>query len=240
MGDHNFQPNAASESIEMYLLRIALLQQADEPVPVPKLAHELAVSPVSASEMCKKLVDKEFIEYFPYKGVILTAQGETLARRVLRHRRLWEVFFVERLGIEPGEAEEMACRFEHVTPETLAGRLDVFLNYPLVSPQNEPIPRISETPLAELAHPLVTAELGKPVRLAAIDTDVMTATFLHQQGLRPGVTLEVVAIGADKAVLVALPGRRLSLAATVAQGLKVAPVLPEDQEESAITLLERN
>lgn len=129
-----------SESIEMYLLQIALLQQHTQPVPVPLLAHGLTVSPVSANEMCRKLTGKSLIIYEPYKGVTLTPQGEKLAHRVLRHRRLWEVFLVEKLGIFPTEAEEFACRFEHITPTPLAEKLAAFLGNPTLSPQDEPIP----------------------------------------------------------------------------------------------------
>jgi DtxR family Mn-dependent transcriptional regulator len=140
MDAHESGSGPLSESVEMYLLRIALLQHNGQPVPAPLLAQELAISLVSANEMIRKLMDRGLVAYEPYKGVTLTDQGARLARRVLRCRRLWEVFFVAKLGIEPCKADEMACRFEHVTPDELAERLATFLEYPRFSPQNEPIP----------------------------------------------------------------------------------------------------
>lgn len=119
-----------SENIEMYLLKIALLQTDNQPVPVPALAQELAVSPVSANEMCRKMVDRDLVQYEPYKGVTFTPQGSRVVRHILRSRRLWEVFFVDKLNFSPDEAEEIACRFEHVTPETLTERLAAFLGHP--------------------------------------------------------------------------------------------------------------
>jgi predicted membrane GTPase involved in stress response len=69
MDDHNLE-EAMSESVEMYLLRIALLQDEDRPVPISALAEELAVSPVSANQMCRKLEERGMVHYEPYKGPI--------------------------------------------------------------------------------------------------------------------------------------------------------------------------
>lgn len=208
--------NLTSESIEMYLLRVALLQQGDQPVPVPQLAQELSISPVSANEMCKKLTEKGLITYEPYKGVTLTADGESLARRVLRHRRLWEVFFVEKLDLEPLEAEEIACRFEHVTPELLAERLDNFLGHPAFSPQNEPIPAGNVSPLSRPTQPLTALSAGMCGQVVTLEGDKTTQEFLRHQGLLPGVVAEVLAM-ADDGLLIQLADHRLSLTQAVAE-----------------------
>ena len=67
----------------MYLITVARLRQADQPVPLALLAQELGISPVSANEMCRRLAERALVTYQPYKGVTLTAQGEAMARRVL-------------------------------------------------------------------------------------------------------------------------------------------------------------
>lgn len=210
-----------SESIEMYLLRIALLQQYEAPVPVPKLAQELAVSPVSANEMCRKLTEKALITYEPYKGVQLTPAGEQLARRVLRHRRLWEVFFVEKLGVPPLEAEEIACRFEHVTPETVAERLDGFLEHPTHSPQNEPIPAGAASIPTRPAQALITLAVGQRATIAHLTPDPIAADFLQQQGLQPGMPLKILAAGNDGTLLLAVSDHRLAIACEIAQDILV-------------------
>ena len=96
------------ESSEMYLLRAALLRRDLQPVPLTLLAQNLAVSPVSANEMCHKLMSEGLLNYEPYKGVILTSAGAAIAYRILRRRRLWEVFLAECLDVAPREAEEIA------------------------------------------------------------------------------------------------------------------------------------
>ena len=120
---------ATSESEEMYLITIAMAvedgQQA--PIPVPQLADALAVSRVSANEMVKKLDARGLIEYVPYKGAVLRPEGELIAKRILRRRRLWSVFLAEQLGLTPQAADAVACEFEHVTPADVAQRLSEFL-----------------------------------------------------------------------------------------------------------------
>jgi DtxR family Mn-dependent transcriptional regulator len=238
MGHLNLESSAMSESIEMYLLRIALLQENTRPVPVPLLAQELSVSPVSANEMCRKLTDRGLIEYEPYKGVTLTASGEALARRVLRCRRLWEVCFVEKLGIAPREAEEMACRFEHVTPDELADRLAAFLGHPAFSPQNEPIPYDANMPVLSPTRPLAALAVGEDGQIAgATAADGAAHDFMYGQGIRPGAAVTVLAVAADGALLVEIAGRRLSLAAAVARDIHVSPpgqpLTPQTHPEAA-------
>lgn len=67
-----------SETIETYLAMIAQLRVATSlPVPMALLASNLGVSHVSANEMCHRLEHKGLLTYQPYKGVTLTAKGET-------------------------------------------------------------------------------------------------------------------------------------------------------------------
>lgn len=212
MGYHK----STSESIEMYLLRIALLQEAGEPVPVPRLAQELSVSPVSANEMCRKLSEKHLVRYEPYKGVSLTRQGEEVSLRLLRHRRLWEVFFVDKLGFDPLQAEEMACRFEHVTSDQLADHLDKFLGHPTHSPQYQPIPARGGTLVTTELQPLTALSVGMRGQVARIDTDAATLKFLESQGVQCGTIVRVVAATANGPLLLDIDGQRLSLSNTIA------------------------
>ncbi len=210
-----------SESVEMYLLKIALLQDQGRPVPLPALAQALAISSVSANEMGRKLTEKGLVRYEPYKGVTLTPQGQAQAQKILCRRRLWEVFLVEKLGLEPDEAEEMACRFEHVTPEKLAEQLAAFLDYPAVSPQNQSIP-YQHAPFAPQSHRALTAlHVGEAARVVKITAEQATKAFLHRQGIEPGRTLKVLAVTGDGALLLEVAGRRLSLAGGIAEDVKV-------------------
>lgn len=211
MAHHNEHTLEMSESIEMYLVRVAQLQQPEQPVPLSQLAHELSITAVSANEMCRKLVDRGLLEYEPYKGVTLTAAGDRLAQRVLRLRHLWQAFFVEKLGFAAAEADEIACRFEHVTPDVLADRLAAFL-------------AAGEMPAFETraACPLSTLTAGQSGRVVAIEADVLIRNFLHQQGLTPGETLRVLGVSAEGAWLVDVAGCPISLASAIAEAVQIS------------------
>ena len=91
-----------SESEEMYLVSISRAnEKMDGPVPLTRLASELDVQPVSVNQMVKKLEEAGKVIYVPYKGGSLSAKGKKQALHILRHRRLWEVFLVEKLHFTP-------------------------------------------------------------------------------------------------------------------------------------------
>jgi DtxR family Mn-dependent transcriptional regulator len=133
---------STTPSEEMYLITVAVAEEEGRPLPLPlaDLAQALAISPVSANQMVRRLEDRGLVEYHPYRGVALTAAGRRAAWRVLRGRRLWATFLADHLGFTPEEADALACRLEHVTPPEAADRLGRFLGDPVVGPLGAPIP----------------------------------------------------------------------------------------------------
>ena len=75
------------------------------------------------------------------KMYLITADAgrRAIATRILRYRRLWEVFLVKNLGLAATNAAALACR--------LADRLDDDLGHPQVSAPGKPIPRRASTPI---------------------------------------------------------------------------------------------
>jgi DtxR family Mn-dependent transcriptional regulator len=208
----------------MYLLRIALLSQDDDPVPISQLAETLGVSPISANQMCRKLEGKGMVIYQPYKGVTLTLQGEAIALRVLRKRRLWEVFLAEKLGLAPQQAEDIACRFEHVTPEEVTERLADYLGHPALSPQRQPIPpRVGGSPSLS-ARPLTALGVGQRARIDHIRADEALKTFLGQQRLAPGVEVKVLAAAGKRAMLLMAGEQHITLDYDIAETIEVIPL----------------
>ena len=137
---------STTPSEEMYLITVALAEEEGRPSPLPlaDLAQALAISPVSANQMVRRLGERGLMEYHPYRGVSLTVAGRQEAWRVLRGRRLWATFLVEHLGFTPEEADALACRLEHVTSPEAADRLGGFLGDPVVGPLGQSIPPSSE------------------------------------------------------------------------------------------------
>lgn len=77
--------------------------------------------------MCHRLQERGLLCYQPYRGVTLTPDGEEWAQRILSRRRMWVIFLVENLGIDPAEADALACQLEHITSERLDAALKAFL-----------------------------------------------------------------------------------------------------------------
>lgn len=207
-----------SESVEMYLVVTALERKGDAPVHLSVLAERLAISAVSANEMCHKLAERGLVEYQPYKGVTLTTQGEVLAQRVLRRRHLWEALLTEHLTIEPLEAAEIACQLEHISSDRLIEALAAFLDRSTMAVAHPPA-----------VYPLSTLTAGQQGQVVDTSSDQALRGFLLAQGVQAGTVVDVLAVGSDGAVLLELSGHHLSLAHSVAAHIKVA--IPDEPGE---------
>lgn len=214
-----------TESEEMYLVSIATLQEdgAAEPVPVSLLANELNIAAVSANQMIRKLEECGLVRYSPYKGVSLTEDGEKAALRVLRHRRLWEVFLVEHLHFSPAEAALQACRVEHVFPDEAVERLAEYLGHPAASPQGRAIPVPHEARRLENDLCLSQLKAGQEGVVRQINAGAAARAFLVTQGLSMGDQLTVLASAQSGDMLLKASGVTLNLAAELVQAIRVFP-----------------
>ncbi len=222
-----------SESTEMYLLKIALMQGESDPVPIPQLAETLGISHVSTNQMCRKLDELGLLEYLPYRGVTLTPSGQAEANLVIRRRRLWEVFLVEQLGLSLAQAEEAACAFEHVTPDAVADRLCAFLGDPAECPHGKPIPQSGSQREGPAVSSLSTLGAGESAQVSAVSVDEVERDYLRAQGVIPGADIEVLAVGEDGGVLVETGTSTLSLSGAVACHIEVALVSSHASTASA-------
>lgn len=217
MADQNIAP--LSESEEMYLVTIARLVEGGErePLPLSRLAEAMSLQPISVNQMVRKLATAGLLSYQPYKGVSLLPVGWEKARRVLRRRRLWEVFLVENLGLSPAQAQELACHFEHVTSPEVAERLDAYLGRPQVSPSGRRIPQLeTEAAVRGLFRRLDEVGVGEMCEVVRYDLEDHAVAYMQAEGLRPGVRVKVLAHSAG-GVLLAVAGRPFALAAELAQ-----------------------
>jgi DtxR family transcriptional regulator, Mn-dependent transcriptional regulator len=212
-----------SESEQMYLVTTATLLEngAESPVPLSKLAKELEVLSVSANQMVRKLEDEELIQYQPYHGVALTEKGKSLANRVLRHRRLWQVFLIHFLDLSFKDAEALACKMEHLTTIEVAERLSEFLDNPQVTPQGRIIPPPADTLEAQILVPLSTLKVNQQASVIKINGQMPLRAFLAEEGLGCGSIVEVEGIGANGAMLLNLQGKILNLSASTTESILV-------------------
>lgn len=219
-----------SESEQMYLVTTAaLLENGSElQVPLSKLANELEVQSVSVNQMVRKLADEDLVEYEPYHGVALTEKGTSLANRILRHRRLWQVFLIKHLDLSFKDAEAMACKMEHLTTIEVAESLAHFLGNPQVTPQGRIIPAPIDTQDTQPLAPLSTLQVSQKASVIKINGDMPLRAFLAEEGLGCGSTIELEGIGANGAMLLKLHNRELHLSAGTANSILVKLLNTED------------
>ncbi|HRZ40122.1 MAG TPA: metal-dependent transcriptional regulator [Candidatus Omnitrophota bacterium] len=103
-----------SAALEDYLERIYMLQKEGEGVRVKDLAEDLGVKAPSVTEALTHLKTRGLVSQEKYQGVHLTEEGLKIAREVYDRHCMLTKFFHEVLGVEEKQAEEDACRTEHL------------------------------------------------------------------------------------------------------------------------------
>ncbi|EHQ29174.1 metal-dependent transcriptional regulator [Mucilaginibacter paludis] len=115
----------------------------DKSVTTNSIAAAMSTKAASVTDMLKKLAEKKLINYERYQGVSLTAEGKTIAIKIVRKHRLWEFFLVEKLQFKWDEVHELAEELEHIKSAELIERLDKFLGFPKYDPHGDPIPDVN-------------------------------------------------------------------------------------------------
>jgi Fe2+ transport system protein FeoA len=132
---------------------------------------------------------------------------------------------VECLQFTPEEAENQACRLEHVVPDDAAERLAHFLGYPSASPRGKIIPVAgSQAPLSSFIC-LANLSAGEGGMVRQIGADPASRAFLAGQGIAPGTRLVVLASSQNGNLLVeSAEGFSTHLAAALAQAIFLQPI----------------
>jgi DtxR family Mn-dependent transcriptional regulator len=118
-----------SESMEDYLEAIFHIEKEKRAARAKDIAQRLNVKAPSVTGALRVLAEKGLINYAPYDVITLTARGKRMAREVvLRHETLYG-FFVKVLRIGPDEANDAACKMEHVISPTILDRLVEFVQH---------------------------------------------------------------------------------------------------------------
>ena len=122
------------------LIYTLTIENSLELVKTTTLAKRLNHSNQTIIEMVKKLEQKGFVEYYPYKGVKLTEVGKREAIRMIRAHRVWEVFLTEKLGFNWNEVHQDAELLEHASSKKIIDALYRYLNEPMHCQHGNPIP----------------------------------------------------------------------------------------------------
>lgn len=157
-----------------------------------QISEHLNNKAASVTDMLKRLSEKKYIDYKPYKGVKLTEKGKKAAVKIVRKHRLWEVFLVEKLNFKWDEVHDIAEQLEHIDSDELIEKLDVFLGKPKADPHGDPIPDASGKFYIQKSITLSSAKPKQNLIVTGV-TDHSTGflQFLSNSGLGLGEAVKI-------------------------------------------------
>jgi DtxR family Mn-dependent transcriptional regulator len=117
--------NHISSTLEDYLEAILVLTERTGSARVRDIASELSVHKSTVTAALKNLAEKALVNYAPYECATLTPQGRAIAERVIHDHGVIRQFLEEILLVDGDQAEENACRMEHVMDKDVLDRLVV-------------------------------------------------------------------------------------------------------------------
>jgi len=103
-----------NESREMYLETIYLLEKENHHAHTAEIAKLLNVSKPSVTKAMGLLKSQGLVEQERYGPVMLTTKGRTKSKQIYENHKLITQFIINTLGLSPKQAEENACKIEHV------------------------------------------------------------------------------------------------------------------------------
>lgn len=183
---------------ENYLKALLMLSFQNEERPeagTNEMAAYLGVKPATATDMLKKLKEKELVTYQKYGKILLTALGRKKGIAILRKHRLWETFLYEKLDFSWDEVHEVAEQLEHIQSAKLVDKLEEFLNFPEFDPHGDPIPKANgEIPAIDKVL-LADVKTGESCKVVAVkDTSALFLQYLEKLKVTIGTNIKVLEV----------------------------------------------
>ena len=123
----SYSVGAISESLEDYLETIYHLIEERRFARMKDISDERNVSMASVNSAMKRLSREGLVEHVSRGIVLLTTEGEKLARQIVRRHEFVRDFLVSILRVPVEIAEKDACSFEHsMSPETFSRMVTFF------------------------------------------------------------------------------------------------------------------
>ena len=186
--------NKTSSVVLDFLAEIFLVAQEEGRVSLRTVADRLDVSAPAVSRMAQRLVRRGQIRRDGACGLMLTETGERLALKVIRKRRIFEVFLVKNLGYGWHEVYPLALASSNHLEDELVERMFEQLGQPDRCAHGDPIPtrdgKLNPTEAKPLSD-LPAGATGLVGRVASHDGEMLR--YLNSLNLKPGAAIELVA-----------------------------------------------
>lgn len=101
----------------------------NEEVKAIDIANQFNISRPSVSEALIRLSDMDLIVYEARRGIKITQKGADEAKKVIRKHKVLFDFFHEILKIDDKNADENACKIEHVIDENIIEQINSFTEF---------------------------------------------------------------------------------------------------------------
>ncbi len=116
-----------TESIEMYLETVYILEKSHGHAHVVDIAKYLGVSKPSVSKAMKVLKGKGLIHQEAYGSITLSPEGLERSKKIYREHQMIAQFLQHSLGLSPEDASSNACKMEHVLNNTMIEAITAYL-----------------------------------------------------------------------------------------------------------------
>jgi len=126
---------ALSANMEDYLEAIFHISAEKKAARAKDIAERLNVKKSSVTGALRTLSEKGYVNYAPYDIITLTADGQELAKDVVRRHETLKDFFVKILLLDDAEAEEASCKVEHAISEKIVDRIINFVEFMEICPR---------------------------------------------------------------------------------------------------------
>ena len=157
------------------------------------IAKELGISNAAATDMAKKLAQKELLKYEKYQQLQLTEKGNKMALSIVRKHRLWEALLFKLFDLSLHEIHREAELLEHQTSDVLADKISAYLGNPKFDPHGDPIPNAQgEITTTDTSIPLSNTLEGKSYTISRLMSDDKEFfEFCAQNGIKYGNRIRV-------------------------------------------------
>ncbi len=174
---------------EDYIKTIYKLIEQEGVATHKRLSESLGISGASVSQMIKKLKEVELV-CSEKKAIMLTENGEALAKKILSRHRLWETFLYEYLDMPWHGIHKHAELLEHVTDDELTDKLSQFLGNPAYCPHGGTI--FDNNHEKRATTPLADASINKTVTVARIYDHSALLKHLKSKNIGIGSVITVL------------------------------------------------
>lgn len=226
MATHNI---GKTEKAEMYLKGVLLVGQESPPVTITKIADFMGVSPASASEMVKRMELNGLVNTSGDDGIVLTDEGMSIARMLVRRMRIAERFLSDILKMPLPLIYDEACKLEHAMSDEVESRLAEVLGDPETCPHGFPIPSEEGRVGCPLTETMIGLKPGEEATVLTLpERDGGLLEYLIGHGIKPGVRIQVDEVAPfNGPMFLLINGERRALAQEALAEVHVQSIGPE-------------